>query len=118
MLRTMELILDLQPMSQFDAAARPMYNAFSSKLDLTAFKHEVPKVDLKELNKPGGFGAIWMESQDLTKEDRIDDVLFNEVIWKSLKGSNSSVPPPVRAAFFVPVNAKKHDDDDDDDDDD
>jgi hypothetical protein len=117
MLRTMELILGVQPMSQFDAAARPMYNSFSSKLDLTAFKHEVPKVDLKEVNKPGGFGAAWMETQDLTKEDLLDDIVFNEIIWKSVKGEKSVVPPPTRAAFFVPITAKKQDDDDDDDDD-
>lgn len=118
MLRTMELIVGVQPMSQFDAAARPMYNAFSSNLDTTAFKHELPKVDLKEVNKPGSFKSAWMEKQDLSKEDLLDDVIFNEVIWKAVKGENSPVPSPVRAAFFVPVNVKKHDDDDDDDDDD
>ncbi len=118
MLRTMELILGVKPMSQFDAAARPMYNSFSPKLDLTAFKHEVPKVDLKELNKPGGFGAAWMDKQNLAKEDTLDDLLFNEIIWKAVKGVKSEIPPPVRAAFFVPVKppeAKKDDDDDDDD---
>ena len=109
MLRTMELILGLKPMSQFDAAARPMYNSFSSKVDLTAYSHEVPKVDLKELNKPGSFGAAWMEKQDLSKEDLLDDILFNEIIWKAVKGANSLTPPPVRAAFFVPVTAKKED---------
>ncbi|HEV3439830.1 MAG TPA: alkaline phosphatase family protein [Gemmata sp.] len=116
MLRTMELIVGVQPMSQFDAAARPMYNAFSPKLDLTAFKHEVPKVDLKELNRPGGFGASWMEKQDLSKEDLLDDIAFNEIIWKAVRGVDSFVPPPTRAAFFVPVTVKKPDDDDDDDD--
>jgi hypothetical protein len=116
MLRTMELILGVQPMSQFDAAARPMYNAFSPKLDLTAFKHELPKVDLKELNKRDAFGASWMETQDLSKEDLLDDVVFNEIIWKAVKGTQSSTPAPIRAAFFVPVTAKKPEDDDDDDD--
>jgi YVTN family beta-propeller protein len=115
MLRTMELIVGVQPMSQFDAAARPMYNAFSPKLDLTAFKHELPKVDLKEVNRPGGFGASWMEKQDLSKEDLLDDIFFNEIIWKAVRGVDSFVPPPTRAAFFVPITAKKPDDDDDDD---
>ena len=113
MLRTMELIHGLKPMSQFDAAARPMYNSFTTKPTLTAYKHEVPKVDLKELNKPGGFGAAWMEKQNLAKEDMLDDLIFNEIIWKSVKGEKSTCPPPVRAAFFVPVKAGKKDDDDD-----
>src|SRR6185437_5806963 len=39
MLRTMELILGLEPMSQFDAAARPMYHSFQSKPDLSPYKH-------------------------------------------------------------------------------
>jgi DNA-binding beta-propeller fold protein YncE/phospholipase C len=114
MLRTMELIVGLQPMSQFDAAARPMYNSFSVTANTTPYKHEVPKVDLREVNKRGGFNAAWMEKQDLSKEDMLDDLVFNEIIWKAVKGESSAIPPPVRAAFFVPVTAKKLDDDDDD----
>jgi hypothetical protein len=114
MLRTMELIQGLQPMSQFDAAARPMYNSFTSKPDLTPYKHEVPKWDLNELNKADAPGAQLSEKFNLDKEDQADDILFNEVIWKSVRGANSLMPPPVRAAFFVPLKAKKHDDDDDD----
>ncbi|HEY1186450.1 MAG TPA: alkaline phosphatase family protein [Gemmata sp.] len=116
-LRTMELILGLQPMSQFDKAACPMYASFTAKPDLTGYTHEAPKVDLNERNKPGGFGAAWMEKQNLAKEDTLDDLLFSEVIWKAVKGPRSPMPPPVRAAFFVPLkDAKKgHDGDDDDD---
>jgi hypothetical protein len=50
---------------------------------------------------------------NLEKEDAADDILFNEVIWKSVKGAHSRMPAPVRAAFFLPK--KKEDDDDDDD---
>jgi len=113
MLRTMELILGLQPMSQFDASARPMYASFTAKPDLSDYTHEVPKVDLTEKNKPGGFGAKWMEKQNLAKEDTLDDLLFNEIIWKAVKGERSPCPPPVRSAFFVPLKAAKKDDDDD-----
>ena len=102
MLRTMELILGLKPMSQFDAAARPMYRSFTSKPDLTPYKHEVPKTDLKAMNMAGAWGADWSEQANLEKEDQADDLLFNEVIWKAVKGANSAVPPPVRAAFFRP----------------
>ena len=105
MLRTMELILGLKPMSQFDAAARPMYHSFTAKPDLTQYKHEVPKWDLKEVNKPGAAGAAISEKFDLAKEDQADDLLFNEVIWKSVKGGGSRMPAPVRAAFFLPITA-------------
>jgi DNA-binding beta-propeller fold protein YncE len=116
MLRTIELILGLKEMSQFDAAARPMYHSFTAKPDLTAYKHEVPQVNMKDVNKPGGFGAQWMDKQNLAKEDTLDDLIFNEIIWKAVRGEKSQVPPPVRAAFFVPTKTKKDDDDDDDDD--
>ena len=92
-----------------------MYNSFTAKPNLAAYKHEVPKVDLHEKNQAGGFGAAWMEKQNLAKEDTLDDLIFSEIIWKAVKGKQSNMPPPVRAAFFVPVKARKHDKDDDDD---
>jgi hypothetical protein len=39
---------------------------------------------------------------DLEIEDRADDLLFNEIIWKAVKGENAVAPPPVRAAFVIP----------------
>jgi hypothetical protein len=53
----------------------------------------------------------------MDEEDRADDLVFNEIIWKSVKGSDSVMPPPVRAAFVFP-NPKSDEDDDDDGDDD
>jgi hypothetical protein len=99
-------------MSQFDAAARPMYRSFTSKPDFTPYTHEVPKADLKAVNLAGAWGAEWSEKANLVKEDQADDLLFNEVIWKAVKGPQSKMPPPVRAAFFRPA-VKKDDDDDD-----
>jgi hypothetical protein len=102
MLRTMELILGLKPMSQFDAAARPMYASFQAKPDLRPYEHVVPAVSLTETNQPGAWGAKESEGFDLTKEDAADDLRFNEVIWRSVRGANSPMPPPVRAAFVFP----------------
>src|SRR5262249_6089508 len=112
MLRTMELILGLKPMSQFDAAARPMYQSFQAKPDLRTYQHVVPQVDLNERNVAGAWGAKLSEEFDLTKEDAVDDLILNEVIWRSVRGPDSVRPPPVRAAFVFP-HLKKDDDDDD-----
>ena len=112
MLRTMELILGLKPMSQFDAAARPMYNSFTAKPDLTPYNAEKARIDLTEVNKPGAWGAAASEKLDLAKEDQADDLIFNEIIWKSVRGADSPMPAPVRAAFFVPIKPKKDKDDD------
>jgi hypothetical protein len=115
MLRTMELILGLKPMTQFDAAARPMVASFQSKPDVRAYEHLVPDADLKETNKKTAWGAKLSEGFDLTREDAADDLLLNEVVWRSVRGPESPMPPPVRAAFVFPHLKEKKDKDDDDD---
>jgi len=111
MARTMELILGLKPMSQFDAAARPMVNAFQNKPDLAPYEHAAAQMDLKETNTATAWGAKRSEDFDFAEEDRVDDLLFNEVIWRSVKGPESAAPAPVRAAFVKPHGKADKDDD-------
>ncbi len=99
MLRTMELILGLPPMSQFDAAARPMYDCFTATPDLTPFEALPATWDLDERNPKTAWGAEMSERFDLSREDAADDLLLNEVVWRSVKGADSPMPRPVRAAF-------------------
>src|SRR5262249_37558213 len=113
MLRTMELILGLKPMSQFDAAARPMYESFREKPDLTAYEHVVPAVDLKEKNRRTAWGADLSEQFDLTREEAAGDLLFNEGVLRSGEGADVPVPAPVRGGVVGP-RLKKDDKDDDD----
>ncbi|HEV3263025.1 MAG TPA: alkaline phosphatase family protein [Gemmataceae bacterium] len=112
MLRTMELILGLRPMSQFDAAARPMYASFQAEPDPRPYEHLIPNTDLTAKNQRTAWGAKLSEKFDLSKEDQVDDLLLNEVIWRSVRGPNSPMPPPVRAAFVVPHVKEDKDDDD------
>ncbi|MFM7593964.1 MAG: alkaline phosphatase family protein, partial [Isosphaeraceae bacterium] len=118
MLRTMELILGLDPMSQFDAAARPMFNSFTATPDFTPYLLRAPKVDMNERNLSTAWGAEKSLKLNLEKEDQADDLVFNEIIWKSVKGAKSPMPAPVRAAFVFPVESEEEDEDEDDDDDD
>jgi hypothetical protein len=114
MLRTIELILGLKPMSQFDAAAAPMFAAFQGKPDLTPTPRFPARIDLDELNTKVTWGEKVSETMDFTKEDAADDLLLNEVIWRSVRGENSHAPAPVHAAFVViHGNAKAKVDDDD-----
>src|SRR5262249_19077690 len=99
MLRTMELVLGLGPLRQFEAAARPMYRSFSATLDDTPYTHVKPDVDMGAKNKKDAWGSAMSAAFDLDKEDAADDLLFNEVIWRSVKGANSPMPAPVRAGF-------------------
>ena len=113
MLRTMELILGLEPMSQFDAAARPMSNAFTSKPDLTPYRCRPAGVDVNAKNTATAWGAEASKKLNLETEDKADDLVFNEIIWKAVKGAKSPMPPPVRAAFVLPRPKSGHPDDDD-----
>ncbi|MBD3175437.1 MAG: phosphoesterase [Armatimonadia bacterium] len=99
MLRTMELILGLSPMSQFDAAARPMYSCFTAEPDLTPYDCKPATWPLDEMNTADAWGAEESLAMDLSQEDSADDILLNRIIWKSVKGADSPMPMPRRAAF-------------------
>jgi hypothetical protein len=102
MLRSMELILGLQPMSQFDAAATPMFNSFQARADLRPYTVLPANVDLNDRNRKTAWGADKSRQMDFTKEDAADDLLLNEIIWRSVRGDNNPMPAPVRAAFVFP----------------
>ena len=50
MLRTIELILGLQPMTHFDAGARPMSTMFQATPNLKPYSAESPRIPLNERN--------------------------------------------------------------------
>jgi len=56
-MRTAELLLGPAPMTQHDAAAPPMVNAFTAKADLAGFAAVTAKIDLMTKNPPQGYGA-------------------------------------------------------------
>jgi hypothetical protein len=111
MLRTMELILGLQPMSQFDAAAMPMYESFRGEPDATPYKHLPAIIDLNARNTGKEFGAEISATLDFSREDAADDLLLNEIVWRSVRGADSRMPPPVRAAFVRAIPEPEEDDD-------
>lgn len=113
MLRTMELILGLKPMSQFDAAALPMYASFTAKQDLTAYVAKPSRVDLNARNIETAWGAKVSETLDFSVEDAADDLVLNEIVWKSVRGPDSVMPAPVRAGFVFRSGGDQDDDDDD-----
>jgi hypothetical protein len=95
MLRTMELLLGLPPMSQYDAAAIPMYNALSDTADLTPYEHVEPTIDLAEVNMKTAWGADASEKMNLAELDEAPMDELNEIIWKSIHGADSEMPLPV-----------------------
>jgi YVTN family beta-propeller protein len=100
MLRTIELILGLPPMSQYDAAAEPMWRCFADSTDESAFSSRPAQVDLHERNRAVNKWQRRSEGFDFRAEDRVPDISFNEVLWAAVKGDTSVCPPPVHAAFL------------------
>jgi YVTN family beta-propeller protein len=99
MIRTMELILGLAPLSQFDAAARPMFASFTDKADLSPYVPEPARIDVNQVNAPTAYGAERSMKMDFDEYDRIDDFELNEILWRSIKGKDALLPPAVRRAI-------------------
>jgi len=101
-LRTMEMLLGLPPMTQYDAAATPMWASFQLEPDLRAFKARPAQVPLDEKNSPSAFGARRSMKLALEEADEAPEDELNEIIWKAVKGRNSPMPPRRVAAFVAP----------------
>jgi len=107
MLRTIELILGIPPLSQFDAAAQPMFASFTDRADLAPYTHEKARIDLNVKNRRDAYGAARSSRMDFAEYDRIDDFELNEILWRAIKGANAPVPPPVRRAIAYRAADKK-----------
>ncbi|MEN0053879.1 MAG: bifunctional YncE family protein/alkaline phosphatase family protein [Mucilaginibacter sp.] len=110
-LRTIELILGLPPMSQYDAAAMPMYECFTNKPDFSPYVAKPAQVDIEQRNIAVNESSKRSDKFNFAKEDAIPDLDLNEVIWKSVKGESSIMPAPKRSAFVILEKKKKDDDD-------
>ncbi len=95
MVRSMELLLGLPPMSQYDAAAMPMYASFGVTADETPFTVIQPEIDLLAKNTQKSYGALRSSRMDFKELDEAPMSELNEILWKSVKGSNSPMPTPV-----------------------
>ena len=110
MLRTMELILGLEPMSQFDAAAMPMYNSFQATPDLRPYEARQTMANVNERNTVTAWGSTAARKMDFSKEDATDEQLLNDMVWRSVRGAKNPMPAPTRAAFVM-AQPKDRDDD-------
>jgi YVTN family beta-propeller protein len=100
LLRTMELILGLHPMNQFDASATPMFDCFTNVADFTPFVALTNNVPLDQMNpdpKKLSDGilrhdAYVSERLPLQKPDQCPENLFNHIIWRAMKGPGVPYP--------------------------
>ena len=110
-MRTIELLLGLPPMSQYDAAARPLFNVFQPAPDPAGYQARPNQVPLDTRNTAWNRSAERSAKFDLAHEDEVPDLELNEVIWKSVRGEQSAMPAPRRGAFLQLTPKRKDDDD-------
>ena len=102
MVRTIELILGLPPMTQYDAAATPMFACFQKQPQLVAYQPQRPKVNLNAVNGLDAFDWQVSAKMDFDDYDRADEDQLNRILWAVAKGPETPYPPIVRRAAFGP----------------
>lgn len=89
--RTMELILGVPPMSQFDQMAIPMREIFTDQPDLTPYT-ALPETFPFQLVRRGAPGAAVSARQDWSAPDRVPDALLNKLLWEYINGPTARRP--------------------------
>ncbi len=110
MLHTIELILGLQPMSQYDAAATPMWQSFMNTYNTLPYVARNSNIDINAKNT--AYNELMRKSNkfNFRKADGIPEEAFNEVLWKAIKGS-VQMPAPRHCGFVLPTKSGEKDDD-------
>ncbi|MHB0958058.1 MAG: alkaline phosphatase family protein [Pirellulaceae bacterium] len=99
-LRTIEQILGLPPMNQFDASATPMFDCFVEEPDLTPYDALSTNVPLDQMNPvPAAIGdrilredAIISASLNFREVDRAPEDVLNRILWRAVRGSRDPYP--------------------------
>jgi len=126
-LKTMELLLNIPPMNQYDATANPILDFDTAPSNGDAYSAILPAASLiGELNpsmvllKPGTPAyhmAQLSNAMDFVHPDSAPSALLNQIIWKSVKGVHSKMPAPrhnasIDARLRPAKTSAKHDSDD------
>ena len=101
MVRTIELILGLEPLTQYDAGATPMFNCFGSTPLLTVYQPLTPKVDLFAKNTEQSPGAKQSARMDFREYDRAPEDELNRILWAAAKGPKAPYPTPIHRVLFT-----------------
>ncbi len=95
MLRTMELLLGLPPLSQHDASATSDDERLRGRGGRHAVHvHRETKIPFYEMNPDGAPMQAQSNAWDFSREDAAPDLALNEAIWKSVRGPTPRCPRP------------------------
>jgi len=97
MLRTIEFLVGLRPMTQFDAASRPMSASFQKTPGPAGYTAEKPRVPLDDRNPPNAPGAAASNRMNFEEADQAGDDELNDILWRAVR--KDAPPPPVRSYF-------------------
>jgi DNA-binding beta-propeller fold protein YncE len=93
---TMEEILGLDSLSQFDHFGRPLRAIYAEQPDLTPYDAIKPTIDFNEKNPPSE-AAKKSSMLNFSREDAVDDDTLNRILWSAIKGDAVPYPGPTRA---------------------
>lgn len=97
MLRTMEFLLGLRPMTHFDAGARPMTAAFQNQPNTAPYAAEKPRIPLDQVNPAATAAAARAARMNFEEADENDDDELNDILWRAIR--KDAPPPPMRSIF-------------------
>jgi hypothetical protein len=101
MIRTMELILGLPPLTQYDAGATPMFNCFGMTAESTPYTALRPNVDLTAKNTKKTPFAKESARMNFREYDRAPEDELNRILWYVAKGPNVPYPTPIHRALIT-----------------
>ena len=114
-LRCIEDVFGLPPMTQFDARANGLEGIFRSTPDLRPYVHRKARIDIDEKNLAGAFGQAESDAMNFTVADVVPYDRLNVILWHSVRGTEAPPPPVVRSGFALRLGTPAPKDDDDDD---
>jgi len=93
--RSIELIIGMDPLTLNDALATPMYDAFTATPDNAAPVAALPaQVDLLTRNDPASPDSQWSATLPLGQTDQVPQRVLDVILWHSVHGADSNPPPP------------------------
>jgi phospholipase C len=97
MLRTIELILGLNPMTMWDAGSTPMANLFQPQPNAAPYEAAKPLVPIDARNPAQSATAARSNRMNFEEADEIDEDELNDILWRSIR--KDAPPAPVRSYF-------------------
>ncbi len=94
-IRSMELIVGMEPLGLFDATGVPMYDAFTGAPDNRApYTALVPAQDRTAVNTADSPDAALSAALDFRQLDRVPQRQLDGILWHAVHGESSTPPPP------------------------